>query len=679
MTLKTSKTAKVFAGVVGFAMVLTFVFGATAPVAKADASTDALMALIASLQAQIAALTGGSSSTTVGGSAPMGPLTNGSSGAEVTKLQNFLISKGFGITAGATGYFGGQTQAALAAFQAANGVTPASGYYGSVTAAKVASMMTTTTTTTTTTNTTTTTGLSGDAGSVDSYDLQSEFNNEDVGEGEENVKIMSFEVDADDGSDLEFTSMKVWFENQDTNSSEDLSDFADSVQIWLDGKEVGSADVDSFSADDTSGTETDNSTSDSVDEWTKSITLHNAVVEAGETAEFVVSISANNNIDSVDHDSDDWDVKATNVRFKDATGTVINEDPSLDETAFNFGTFASSADVEMKVTLDNDSPDSQVIDVDASDETESVDLLKFSIKAEGSDITINDLPFLLTVDSGSTTITEDVDFITNALKLTVDGHDYTENVSTSAGTTATVTFDNLDLTINEGDKVSFTLSADINDTQVSEFADGDTLKAELTSTQVDAIDADDQEGDSISDTDATGTALGDAMAFYDTGIKVTLVGTPSATSIDGGVNAYDGTGTFVIKYKVEAFGAPMYVSDSAVATTAATIVDLTTTTEGVRYLVDGAGTATTANLSTVVTFTTSDGATDSGITHGVEIGDGESATFTLTATRTNDTSGDAGLFRVLMKAITWATSDTGTQNVYDFDLEDYKTDSVSIN
>lgn len=66
-------------------------------------------------------------------------LTVGSRGAEVKKLQEFLISHGYAniIPAGATGYFGGQTRAALAAFQSANGISPAVGYFGPITRAKV--------------------------------------------------------------------------------------------------------------------------------------------------------------------------------------------------------------------------------------------------------------------------------------------------------------------------------------------------------------------------------------------------------------------------------------------------------------------------------------------------------------------------------------------------------------
>jgi len=43
-------------------------------------------------------------------------LTLGSTGADVTELQTWLISKGQSIPAGATGYFGVQTRAALASW-----------------------------------------------------------------------------------------------------------------------------------------------------------------------------------------------------------------------------------------------------------------------------------------------------------------------------------------------------------------------------------------------------------------------------------------------------------------------------------------------------------------------------------------------------------------------------------
>ncbi|MEK7601818.1 MAG: right-handed parallel beta-helix repeat-containing protein [Patescibacteria group bacterium] len=62
-------------------------------------------------------------------------LTMGSTGNDVIELQKFLLSAGFSIPAGATGYFGGQTRAAVIAFQKARGITPAVGYVGPITRA----------------------------------------------------------------------------------------------------------------------------------------------------------------------------------------------------------------------------------------------------------------------------------------------------------------------------------------------------------------------------------------------------------------------------------------------------------------------------------------------------------------------------------------------------------------
>jgi hypothetical protein len=129
---------------------------AALPVANADtastqAQIQALLAQIAQLQAQM-----GTSSTTTGTTTSAysfaTDLTVGSKGADVTALQQLLISKGdLTVVSAPTGYFGAATQAALAKFQTANGITPAAGYFGPKTRAFVNSMNVSTTTTTTTT------------------------------------------------------------------------------------------------------------------------------------------------------------------------------------------------------------------------------------------------------------------------------------------------------------------------------------------------------------------------------------------------------------------------------------------------------------------------------------------------------------------------------------------------
>lgn len=59
-------------------------------------------------------------------------LTVGSRGADVTALQTTLIGAGYSIPAGATGYFGSQTKAAVIAFQTAKSL-PTTGFVGPLT------------------------------------------------------------------------------------------------------------------------------------------------------------------------------------------------------------------------------------------------------------------------------------------------------------------------------------------------------------------------------------------------------------------------------------------------------------------------------------------------------------------------------------------------------------------
>lgn len=65
-------------------------------------------------------------------------LTIGSSGFQVTKLQEMLISQGYLVMSpgSTTGFFGVQTKAALAKWQVANSISPADGYFGPTSRAK---------------------------------------------------------------------------------------------------------------------------------------------------------------------------------------------------------------------------------------------------------------------------------------------------------------------------------------------------------------------------------------------------------------------------------------------------------------------------------------------------------------------------------------------------------------
>ncbi|MFA5651801.1 MAG: peptidoglycan-binding domain-containing protein [Candidatus Paceibacterota bacterium] len=74
-------------------------------------------------------------------------LTLGSTGADVKALQQFLNANGAVVSTSGAGsigsestYFGTKTKVALAKYQAANGIAPAVGYFGSITRARISSV-----------------------------------------------------------------------------------------------------------------------------------------------------------------------------------------------------------------------------------------------------------------------------------------------------------------------------------------------------------------------------------------------------------------------------------------------------------------------------------------------------------------------------------------------------------
>ncbi|TAM80975.1 MAG: peptidoglycan-binding protein [Acidobacteria bacterium] len=115
---------------------------ATLPLANAQTTASlqaqiaALLAQIQQLQAQLNSAKGTSTSTSYSFTRD---LTVGSKGADVSALQQVLINAGYLKISAPTAYFGSMTKAALAKYQAANGVKPAAGYFGPITRAFIAS------------------------------------------------------------------------------------------------------------------------------------------------------------------------------------------------------------------------------------------------------------------------------------------------------------------------------------------------------------------------------------------------------------------------------------------------------------------------------------------------------------------------------------------------------------
>jgi hypothetical protein len=583
-------------------------------------------------------------------------LKKGMKGGEVAELQTL-------VGAIADGNFGPATHAKVATWQAANGLT-VDGVFGKMSMMKANGGSVSTGGTVAlcpngmtlasncamapggTTGGTTGGTLTGGAGSI-TVDDSSEFSSEEVGEGEKDVEVLEFSVEADDESDVKVTSVKVEFVESGTTSSEDLDDYVDSVSIWFDGKKVGEADANDFS--------------ESSDVWTKSITLDNAVVKKGAEMEFVVAVTSLTNLDSGDIDSDAWTVDVLNVRFMDAEGVSTTEDTDGDllEKTFDFASFATAADVELKVSLgDKDINDSRSINVDDTDTTDDVSLLAFELEAEGSDITVDALPVLVTTTE--TTGTDPADLI-STLYLYADGKKIgTESMNDAGDDSAdTVVFDDLDYEIKENSTVKFVVKAKLKSTG-STLDNGDTIQVTFGETQTDlaTFEAKDEQGEDILDADVTGTAAGDAHGVYDVGISAKLV-SASAKAIPSGVADVDDQGMFTITFDVTAFDSDIYVDGTAIT--------------------DEAGGATYQNISAdniVATGVIDCSACDDGANSTFKVAEGTTERFVVTI------SGPAAadvFAKASLESILYATTAIDGDTLYTFNMDEFQTENVFLN
>lgn len=621
--------------------------------ASAITASQLMAAGFTEAQASIVlALMGGSSTSTTGTSScsytHTVTLKQGSKGTQVAAMQGVIGA----IT---DGNFGSMTKSKVETFQSNNGLT-VDGVVGAMTGAKMAASCQGSDNNDNN-NDNGSDELDGGFGTINDVSELSQYSDEEVGEGEEDVEVLGFEIEASNDGDIEIDSVRISFDPSTSTGSDNLDDYISEVTVWFGDEKVASADVDDFSQN-------------SSDIYTKTMALDSGViVRADDTEKFVVAVSAANTFDSSDILGDAWKVDVDNVRFVDGSGVVTTE-TGYDLTAMNveidFVSFSTSADTELKISTDSDSPEADVVMVDESSSTDDVVLLKGKLKLEGtSDVLLDEMPISFSP------VGANINVIAESLKLVIDGEEYTESVPSIAdAATGTVTFDNLDLDISAGDTVEFTVMADITDLDGTIFAEGDSLEANVTSTNVDYMDVENEEGDQLSDSsEKSGTASGEAQEFRTEGVMVSLVSTSS--DVTAGQSANDDLGEFTIKFKVKAMGDAVYVSSAAAAS-------LTTTGNGTVVGVERSGTSTIGGVNVTVVNTTDDDQTANG---NYLIEDGEEETFEMTATVQLPTAGAAGQFRALIRAIDWSTTDSAviSGTGYTSNLDSFKTSYKALN
>jgi len=569
-------------------------------------------------------------------------LKQGSSGTQVMYLQQTLNMTSCALSAGAgsagleTTTFGPKTKVAVQCFQAANGLV-ADGIVGPATGAKLAMVSGTPTggnfpagctssvgfSPTTGqpcsggSSTPSTGGLSGGAADIDVTKTSTDVE-DDVREGQEDIAVAGFEVEAD-GGDVAITSVRVTFAKTTANTDSDrLENYVDEVSIMLGDEVVGSADAEDFSRD----------TSTNPDTYTETIQLSNAVVREGDEEKFYVAVTA---VDTIDEDEQDaeFNVDIESVRFTDSTGAILTSDVTYTAEAFGFED-ASEGD-ELTLESSSDNPEDATVKVEEDDESEDVLALVAELNndEESSDATIFDLPVTIRVQQSST-VTTDVEEIIDSVAVEIDGDRFEADLSGSStiDNDATVTYsldlDNGDVVINAGDEVDVKVYVTFKE-QEDNYVSGSTIVT--ASIDPDAIDAEgeDEEMD-VEGSTKTGAAL-------TLSISAAIV---DVTDISSEKNEDDTVGTFSFEFTVEADG------DEDVEFAAA----------DVDYTILGTDTSAT---SVSLTKIAGDADEDSGT---FTISSGDSATFVFDVTHNPD---DAGVYRVRLDSV--AGNDLGDEQI----------------
>lgn len=580
---------KLFAGTLAALTIFSFAGASLLSPAPARAATEAeLQAQIAALLAQIAALSGSPSSSCFTFTTD---LTLGSNSEAVRALQVYLNNKGYVVaTAGPgskgneTTYFGGLTRAALAKFQLAMGISPAAGYFGPITRARVNADCTTgggstnpgTGTSTSTTSTSNNGALKGGEADLSNFDLRQEESSGN--EGEDEVEVLTAEFDVEDG-DVRVERIEVFVTSTSSTLETDPWNFFDTVYILdADGDEIASMDVDSR----------DDWDEEDDDEFSLDVTDLDYVVREDDMAELTVAFDIASTIDSDDQNQEfNFSIPEEGIRAVDSEG--IDHFIGDDTESVDF-TFGAEENGDLNIQSSTADPDSAILVADEDDESDEYTVFAFEIE--------ND---------------EDVDSLVTDVTITATsslGNNLTENVVRSA--TLTTEDDEADCDIDNDDIVCDDIDVEIAGDDSETFRLVVTLDRNASGTiffGVVAADVEAEGVDSGDDADVSGSQVSETHTIALNGIAVVADSTDSDT-----VGTNDTVGQFTITFDVTAMDDAAYI---------ATTSD-NTGTPGVQYVIF------TGNSTTTLTDTsalTSSADTDGGF---FVVNEGDTESFTLT-------------------------------------------------
>lgn len=539
-------------------------------------------------------------------------LGQGSTGPDVMRLQQYLNASadtrlavsGAGSPGSETAYYGPITASAVSRFQVKYrseiltplGLANPTGYFGPASMAKANALCVSSNP-----NQPPVTGeLKGGAGSLDDVELMNSIVNEDVGEGEEDVEVLGLEMTAE-GSDIELTAVNLDLDQ--VSHSINFNRYADEVKIWLDGEEYATIDADEF-------TRSNN--------YQRTISLdRGAIIRQGKTGELVVTVSGARTIDS-DNIDDQWTVKFDSVRFRDAQNAYITDNQMDDlSRTITFREFAASSGLNVVVRSgDTAINNARTIEVSASERTRNVDALSFRVEVEGdADVMLDELVVNATTTGGT------LEKIVSGAKLVLDDDQVGSESITAAANT--ITFDDLDLTLEAGKTYEFVVQLDLNSANGTNYSSGATIDLDVTAANRGNWYLEDENGDVVASTDRQGTASAEAHTLSTSGGTTRAVNVSTREVADPN-NTSANYGEFRMTVEVTAIGDTIYVPESAVRSSAAT------TSAGAAYrLEDGSGNVYTGGTATQSWTRVSGGTTEGNF---IRIDEGQTARFELVVT-----------------------------------------------
>lgn len=514
-------------------------------------------------------------------------LTIGSTGADVTALQNWLISKGYSIPAGATGYFGAQTQAAVASYQAANGIVPVAGYFGPVTHAHVNQAIVIVPGTPTPTNPGNNSDeLDGDEARLSNFDLVREQSSGN--EGDEEVEVATVEFDVD-GGDIRVERMDLRVEGSNTSLNTQPWRYFDRIAIFADGDEIAEEDVDSRSDWSRSG-----------DSYRLSFTGMDYIVREGDTAELLIVADIAGNIDSADMTQTFiFSIDDRGIRAVDAEG--IQQYVGEDSETVSFG-FDSEENGDLRISANSDNPDASILVADEDRESGEYDVFVFDLENRDD---VDSLLTDLTIDVTDMNVGVSASDVIRRATLEIDGDDFDGDINGS-----TIEFEDMDAEIDGDDEVTATLII-----RLARAATTTPIAFSLANANVEA------EGvRSGNDASVSGSASSETHTIAFTGIVVEPVST-SQMVVTPGNDASSTYGTYSIRFEVTGLEEDAYIASTSA----------TTGTVGVQYVIGGNAFAGTESTSLTSTADMEDGF--------YLVREGRTETFTLTVTLDPTTAG----------------------------------------